>query len=66
MWTRDTIDWRDKNTSVIVSRALNDIKAGDLILMHPTANTRDALPIILNAIESAGLTVKPVSAVLAG
>ena len=47
MWTKDTIDWRDKDANLIYSRATNNIKGGDLILAHPTEKTLQALPLIL-------------------
>ncbi len=47
MWSRDTIDWRDKDTNIIFSRATSNIKGGDLILAHPTECTLKALPMIL-------------------
>ena len=47
MWSRDTIDWRDKDTNLIFSRATDNIKGGDLILAHPTECTLRALPMIL-------------------
>ncbi len=47
MWTRDTIDWRDHNTSIIYNRAVTNMSGGDLILMHPTANTAEALTNII-------------------
>lgn len=65
MWTRDTIDWRDKNTNLIISRATTSLKGGDLILMHPTKNTLEALPTIISKIFEKGLTVAPVSQTLA-
>lgn len=43
MWTRDTIDWRDKDTDLIYQRFIKNAKGGDLILAHPTACTVDAL-----------------------
>ncbi len=61
MWTRDTIDWRDQDVDLIYARAINDIKAGDLVLMHPTDATLSALPKILDYIESVGLKVDTVS-----
>ena len=64
MWTRDTIDWRDKNASLVYSRAIKDIKGGDLILMHPTQHSRDALGDILNYIEQNNLFATTVSDVL--
>lgn len=47
MWSKDTIDWRDHNTKLIVKRATNNLKNGDLILMHPTEHTVQALPEII-------------------
>ena len=47
MWSRDTIDWRDKDSSLVYGRATNKIGAGDMILMHPTAHTLAALGDIL-------------------
>lgn len=61
MWTRDTIDWRDHDADIICERAIKDLQAGDLILMHPTADTVKALPRILQAVEDAGLRVDTVT-----
>ena len=61
MWTRDTIDWRDHDAALITQRATKNLAGGDLILMHPTAATLEALPAILDAIAAAGLAVAPVS-----
>ena len=47
MWTRDTIDWRDKDENLIYSRAIKNASGGDLILMHPTKATLSALPKII-------------------
>ena len=66
MWTRDTIDWRDHDAALITERALRDLAAGDLILMHPTAATVQALPAVLDGIAAAGLTADTVTAVLGG
>lgn len=48
MWSKDTIDWRDKDSNLVYSRATNNTKGGELILMHPTAHTLEALPKILD------------------
>lgn len=66
MWTRDTIDWRDHDAALITERALRDLAAGDLILMHPTAATVQALPAVLDGIAAAGLTADTVTVVLGG
>ena len=47
MWSKDTIDWRDKDANLIYSRATTNGVGGDLILAHPTECTLKALPLIL-------------------
>lgn len=56
MWSKDTIDWRDKNRALIYSRATKGVKGGDLILAHPTAETLNALDDILKYYKDNGLT----------
>ena len=43
MWSRDTIDWRDKSAEIVFRRATKNTSCGDLILMHPTQHTLQAL-----------------------
>lgn len=64
MWTRDTIDWRDHDADLIYNRAVKNIKSGDLILMHPTDCTLQALPRILDYIKSQELRADTVSNVI--
>ena len=64
MWTRDTIDWRDHNPDLIFERATKNLKAGDIILMHPTDATVTALPKILEYIKSQNLVADTVSNVI--
>ena len=64
MWSRDTIDWRDKDTSLIYTRATENIEAGDMILAHPTYNTAEALPEILRYYEEHGLNPVTVSQII--
>ena len=66
MWTRDTIDWRDHNTQLIYDRAVKNAKGGDLVLMHPTKNTLEALPKIIDTLQSKNLQVTTVSDTLDG
>lgn len=61
MWTRDTIDWRDKDVNIITKRALDNPKGGDLVLMHPTEATRDALDGIIKSLKNQGFVLCPVS-----
>ena len=64
MWTIDTIDWRDKDVDLIVSRVMNKKKNGALVLMHPTAQTVAALPKIIDGLMENGYTLDCVSNVL--
>lgn len=66
MWTRDTIDWRDQDADLIYNRAIDGAKGGDLILMHPTACTRDALGRIIDTLQSQGFELVTVSENLSG
>ena len=61
MWSKDTIDWRDKNPSLVYTRATNKVEAGDLILMHPTEHTAAALDDILRYYKSCNLPLITVS-----
>lgn len=63
MWTegRDTIDWRDKNSELIYSRAVKNCKGGDFVLMHPTECTKNALDRIIKTLKSQGFELCTVS-----
>lgn len=61
MWTRDTIDWRDKDANLIYSRAIKNAKGGDLVLMHPTQKTLEALENIIVELQSKGFKLTTVS-----
>lgn len=65
MWTRDTVDWRDQDAEIIYSRAVNGAKGGDLVLMHPTKATAQALERIITTLQANGLTLTTVSDTLA-
>lgn len=39
LWTVDTMDWKYRNVSSIVSRATKNLKDGDIILMHDIYKT---------------------------
>ena len=61
MWSRDTVDWRDKDVNLIVTRATKNLKSGEFVLMHPTDCTVTALPKILSYIRDNGLNAVTVS-----
>ncbi len=66
MWTRDTIDWRDHDTDLIYKRAVKNASGGDLILMHPTQNTMEALPNIIKWFKENDFSIVPVSVNIGG
>jgi len=61
MWSRDTIDWRDSDVSLIINRATKNLANGEFILMHPKDVTVKALPKILSYMQTGGLTAVTVS-----
>ena len=61
LWSKDTIDWRDKNPSLIYTRATKNVKNGDFILMHPMEATVDALSDILKYYKNNALELVTVS-----
>lgn len=61
MWTHDTIDWRDQNEDLIFNRAIKDLSNGDLILMHPTQKTVEAMANIVSTAINNGFNPTTVS-----
>ena len=61
MWSKDTIDWRDKDADLVYTRATKNVVGGDLILMHPTEHTAKALPNILEYYKNNNLVATTVS-----
>ncbi len=61
MWSKDTIDWRDKNAELIFSRATKNLQNGDLILMHPTEKTLEVFDRIVKEIKSQNFNLVTVS-----
>lgn len=61
MWSRDTIDWRDSDRSLIVNRATKNLANGEFILMHPKDVTVNSLPEILDYMKANSLAAVTVS-----
>ena len=61
MWSKDTIDWRDSDTSIIYKRATKNPENGDLILMHPKKHTLSVLNDIINYYKGIGFNIVTVS-----
>jgi len=61
LWSIDTIDWQRPAPETIVTRVLNKAHNGAIILMHPTAPTIKALPVIISELLNQGYSLVPVS-----
>ena len=61
MWTHDTIDWRDQDADLIYNRATKNLSNGDLILMHPTKKTVEAMTSIISTAINNGFNPTTVS-----
>ncbi len=64
LWSRDTVDWRDRDAETCYARAVQ-AEAGDFVLMHPMPHTLEALPRILDTFAERGLRAVTVSENLA-
>ncbi len=65
IWNKDSEDWRKPGVDKIVSNATDNIRSGDIILMHDGGGNRDedveALPKIIDKLHDAGYTFVTVS-----
>lgn len=61
MWSKDTIDWRDKDEETLFKRATSNLENGDFVLMHPKAHTLKVLPKIIDYYKSVGFSMVTVS-----
>ena len=57
-WSIDSLDWKEFGKEDIINRVLKKVKNGDIILFHNNAKyTPDALPEILQGLQSKGFSV---------
>lgn len=64
LWTLDTVDWKNPPPQAIIEKMDRKVKAGYLILMHPTKSSSQALDGMIQVIERKGLKVGTVSEVI--
>lgn len=64
LWSVDTVDWQRPEARVIIERVLGKVHNGAIILMHPTAPTVEALPVIIEELKSRGYRLVTVSQLL--
>jgi peptidoglycan/xylan/chitin deacetylase (PgdA/CDA1 family) len=62
LWTLDPRDWSNPGTAVIISRVLNNVRSGSVILLHDGGGNRSqtvaALPVILKTLKARGYDVR--------
>ena len=62
MWSLDTLDWQSKNTKTVVEKVLNNVKDGDIILMHDIHPTSiEASEVLIPTLQSMGYNLVTVS-----
>jgi len=61
MWSKDTIDWRDHDKTLVFKRATENLENGDFVLMHPKTHTLSALQEILDYYKNNGFSLVTVS-----
>ncbi len=61
-WDVDSLDWKDKTADEIVERVTSKVQPGSICLFHNAAkNTPEALPRLIEKLQSDGYTLKPIS-----
>jgi len=64
-WDVDSLDWKGISANEISQRVLKNVRSGSIILFHNAAeHTPEALPGILESLQSQGYTVVPISQLL--
>ena len=62
MWSIDTLDWKTKNAQTTVDTVLNNVKDGDIILMHDLyAPSAEAAEILIPELTKRGYQLVTVS-----
>jgi polysaccharide deacetylase family sporulation protein PdaB len=65
MWTVDSLDWKNPGVNQIISRVVNNIEPGAIVLMHQAAfQTPDALPVIISRLRQQNYRFGTVTQVL--
>jgi len=64
-WSVDSLDWKDLTADEIFNRVTGSVVPGSIVLFHNAAkNTPEALPKILEKLQSDGYKIVPVSEII--
>lgn len=62
LWSIDTLDWKSKDANLVANHVLDNVKDGDIILMHDIyKSTADAVKILVPELISRGYQLVTVS-----
>jgi peptidoglycan/xylan/chitin deacetylase (PgdA/CDA1 family) len=65
LWSLDTVDWRPGTTAgQVLARVAGRVRPGDIVLLHPTAASVQALPGLIEAVRAKGLALVPLDVLL--
>ncbi|MGE5450005.1 MAG: polysaccharide deacetylase family protein [Methanomassiliicoccales archaeon] len=64
LWSLDTIDWQRPSPNTIAQRIIKRLHNDAIVLMHPTAPTVKALPIMIGELKSQGYQIKLVREII--
>lgn len=64
MWSIDTIDWKKPGSDYIINKVLKKAHNGAIVLIHPTQDTVEALPTILEELKRAGYKLTTVTDII--
>ena len=61
-WDCDTVDWKGKTADEMLERVMKNLQNGSILLLHLGAeHTKEALPMLIDAIKEKGYEIVPVS-----
>ncbi len=62
LWSVDTLDWKHRNAQTVSNYILNNIKDGDIVLLHDIhATTAEAMKIVIPELVNRGYNIVSVS-----
>ncbi len=64
MWTLDTVDWKHPGADAIIKKITAKAENGAIILMHPTKDMVEALPVLAESLKRQGYAFVSVSDVI--
>ncbi|MEN3202280.1 MAG: polysaccharide deacetylase family protein [Atribacterota bacterium] len=62
LWSVDSEDWKAEDDDAVITRVLENIRPGAIVLLHPLPRTVRVLPQILRGLKRRGYEIVPVSA----